>query len=327
MACRLAVISGGLGGARVARALRLAGLLDETVFVVNVADDLVHLGLHVSPDVDSVLYSIWGTFDFDRGWGRTGETYRVSEELATLGSEQWFQLGDRDLGLHLRRHSLLTTGSSLSEAMSRICEDLGLDARVVPASNDPIRTRVTTGGEEVDFQTYHVAMGGHPAVDSVRYAGLDVARPAPGVLDAIREAETILLAPSSPVASLAPILGMEGLDSLLRERRERVVAMSPVLLSAAPATPSDQHHWRTRSNLLRGIGVEHHPCAIAEHLRDVAGTIVIDQRDRDVVDSMLPDQRVVFGDTVLTCDDAGGAIRALLVDLGHRPLSYTMGSA
>lgn len=325
---RLVVLSGGLGGARVANALRSARLLDRTTFVANVADDLTHLGLYVSPDVDSVLYGAWGRFDFERGWGRLEETRTVSDELRALGHEHWFTLGDRDLALHLRRHELLSAGASRSEAMRTICAEIDLGALVLPASDDPIATNVVVGGQRVDFQTYHVAMGGHTPVEAVDFVGLDAARPSPGVIEAIREAAVILIAPSSPVGSLAPILRLEGLQEVLCERRDQVVMMSPVVVSTAPQTARDQHHWRTRENLLRSIGVAHNPRAIAEHLCHVAATVVADTRDRALIQDWYPvDQRVVLGDTLLAGPDAGDSMQSILTAVSGEWASYSIGSA
>lgn len=310
---RLVVLSGGLGGARVARALESAGLVGETTFITNIADDLDYLGLRISPDVDSVFYAMCQTFDFDRGWGRKNETYTVADELTRLGQERWFTVGDLDLALHLRRHSLMQAGDTLTEAMARMTVQAQLPAKLLPASDNDVRTHVVVDGEQIDFQTYHVAMGGRPKVDAVEYVGLDAASPGPDVITQIKDAEIVLIAPSSPVGSIDPILGLRGVRSALQDRRDSVVMMSPVIASLALSNVRDEHHWRTRENLLRSVNVSHTPEAIANYYSDMAATAVIDHRDRSVVhESLLRDQRILYGDTLLTDKSRGAALKDVL---------------
>src|SRR5207244_225843 len=176
--------------------------------VGNVADDIQVLGLHVSPDLDSILYTLTGRADEERGWGRSDESWRALETVAELGGDDWFRLGDRDLGLHLVRTELLRAGSSLSEATGRLARALGLEARLLPATDDPVRTFLETPAGTFPFQTWFVARGHRDEVDAVHYAGAPEARPAPGVLEALREADVVVVAPSNPYVSIGPILAV-----------------------------------------------------------------------------------------------------------------------
>jgi len=186
---KLAVLSGGVGGARFLRGMSAVVDPDNITIVGNVADDIEILGLHVSPDLDSVLYGLAGLADDERGWGRARETWNALETVGELGGESWFRLGDRDLGLQLVRTELLREGVPLSTVTARLAQALGLRCRLLPATDDPLRTFVETPAGTFPFQTWFVARGHRDAVDAVHYAGAPAARPAPGVVEAIDEAD------------------------------------------------------------------------------------------------------------------------------------------
>ena len=208
-------------------ALARAAGPEQVTAIVNVGDDVEILGLHVSPDIDTVLYTLAGLLDEERGWGVRDETTNALELAGRLGGETWFTLGDRDIGLHLVRSRLLREGVPLSEATRLLTERLGVGVRLLPASDDPVRTFLTTPAGELDFQTWFVARQHADEVTAVRCEGAEASRPAPGVLDAIAGAEVVFLAPSNPFVSVGPILAVPGIADALA--RKRVVAVSPLI--------------------------------------------------------------------------------------------------
>src|SRR5262245_46348502 len=205
---KVAVLSGGVGGARFVQGLVEVVEPKDVTVVGNVGDDVEVLGLHVSPDLDSILYALAGLNDEERGWGRAGETWRALETVGELGGETWFQLGDLDLGLHLVRTQALRSGEPLSSVTLRLARSLGIDAHILPATDDRLRTWIDTPAGEFPFQEWFVARGHRDEVDGVRFEGEEDAKPAPGVLDALAEAELVLVAPSNPYVSIAPILAV-----------------------------------------------------------------------------------------------------------------------
>ena len=234
---RVALLSGGGGGARFARGL--ASLLEpgELTVIGNVGDDLEILGLHVSPDLDSLLYALGGLLDTERGWGRADESWSALESAASWGGPDWFRLGDRDLGLHLVRTEALREGASLSEVTFELCRRAGVSTRIVPATDDRLRTHVTTPAGRFPFQAWFVARRHEDEVDGVDYEGSDDARAAPGVLDALDAADAILFAPSNPYLSIGPILAVGELRAAIERRSVRAVAVSPVIGGVAVTGP------------------------------------------------------------------------------------------
>jgi LPPG:FO 2-phospho-L-lactate transferase len=219
------VLAGGFGGARFARALAESAV--ELTVIGNVGDDEEVLGLHISPDLDGILYALAGIGDEERGWGRADETWNALETVGALGGETWFQLGDRDLGLHLIRTQALHAGEPLSAITARFANALGIDATVLPATDDELRTLVQTQAGEFPFQEWYVGRRHEDEVTAVRYAG--PAMPAPGVLEAIDGADLIAIAPSNPYLSIGPILAVEGIREALEQRRAPAVAVSPLI--------------------------------------------------------------------------------------------------
>ena len=237
---KVAVLSGGVGGARFLRGL--VGVVDpgNVSIVGNVADDIELLGLRVSPDLDSILYTLTGRSDEERGWGRADESWRALATVSELGGEDWFRLGDRDLGLHLVRTELLRSGAPLSEATARVARAFGLEAHLLPATDDPVRTFLETAAGTFPFQTWFVARGHRDEVDAVHYAGAPEAAPAPGVLEALRDADVILIAPSNPYVSIGPILAVAEIRAALEERSVPCVAISPLVGGRAVKGPADR---------------------------------------------------------------------------------------
>lgn len=243
--------------------------------LVNVADDVELHGLHVSPDLDTVTYTLAGAVDPERGWGLAGETWRVMEALRRFpGARSWFGLGDQDLATHLFRTDRLRAGDTLTEVTTEITRRFGLALRVLPVSDDPIETRVTTEEGEIGFQEYFVQRRHDVAVSRVRFVGADVARPGPTVLSAIAEAGRVVVAPSNPIVSIGPILAVPGIRQAVRQRRDDVVAVSPIVAGAALKGPADR--------LLRELGHEPSVVGVARVYAELAGTLVIDEADADL---------------------------------------------
>ncbi|HVM56755.1 MAG TPA: 2-phospho-L-lactate transferase [Gaiellaceae bacterium] len=265
------VLSGGVGGARFVRGL--VGAVDPAGVTVvgNVGDDVEVLGLHVSPDLDSVLYALAGLNDDERGWGRAGESWQALDVVRALGGEAWFALGDRDLGLHLVRTAALRSGEPLSAVTARIGVALGVEARLLPATDDRLRTWIDTPAGSFPFQEWFVARGHRDEVDGVRFEGVAAAAPAPGVLEAIDAADALLLAPSNPYVSVAPILAVAAVREALRRRRVPCVAVSPLIGGRAVKGPAD----RMLARLAGGTSPRH----VARCYKGLIDAIVVDEAD------------------------------------------------
>jgi LPPG:FO 2-phospho-L-lactate transferase len=237
---RVVALSGGVGGARFLRGLARATDPAEVTVIGNVGDDVEVLGMHVSPDLDSILYALAGVADEERGWGRADESWIAFEEAKRLGGEGWFMLGDRDLGLHLVRTQALAAGEPLSAVTARLAVAFGVRARLLPATDDRLRTWVDTPAGSFPFQEWFVARRHRDDVDRVRFEGEDAAQPAPGVIEAIEAAELIVICPSNPFISIWPILAVEEIRFALERRRVPSVAVSPLVAGRAIKGPADR---------------------------------------------------------------------------------------
>jgi LPPG:FO 2-phospho-L-lactate transferase len=273
----ICVISGGVGAARM-----LAGLMAVTdpariTAVVNVGDDLELHGLRISPDLDTITYTLAGEIDPERGWGLRDESWQAMATLSRYGGASWFNLGDRDLGTHLYRTQRTAEGASLSEVTAEITAAWHLGLRLLPVTDDPLRTKVTIAepdpeaGREVSFQEYFVQRRHSVPVASVRFEGADEARPAPGVLDAIDGAGRIVIAPSNPLVSIDPVLAVPGVRAALEANRGRTIAVSPIVGGAALKGPADR--------LLVELGHEATAVGVARLCAPIASALVIDQAD------------------------------------------------
>ena len=236
----IVVLSGGTGGAKFVQGLAAVAAARELTVVVNTGDDLTWWGLHVSPDLDSVTYALAGLLSRERGWGVEGDTFHCLEAMRRMSAPAWFQLGDRDLATHLRRTELLDQGRTLSEATSEIVRELGVEARILPMSDQRVETRVLTAEGELSFQEYFVRDRYQPVVQQVRFADAEQAGPAPGVLEAIAKAEAIVIAPSNPVTSIGPILAVPGIREALAKTAAPVAAISPIVAGAAVSGPAGE---------------------------------------------------------------------------------------
>src|SRR5262245_55256931 len=292
---KVAVLSGGVGGARFVQGLVEVVEPGEVTVVGNVGDDVEVLGLHVSPDLDSIVYALAGVNDEERGWGRAVESWRALETVAELGGESWFRLGDLDLGLHLVRSQALRAGEPLSAVTARIAHAVGMETGVRPATDDRLRTWVETPAGEFPFQEWFVARGHRDEVDAVRFEGEAEATSAPGVLDALAEAELLLVAPSNPYLSIGPILAVAAIRGALEARRVPAVAVSPLIAGRAVKGPAD----RMLARLAGGTS----PAHVAGTYPGLIDAIVVDEADADDLDG-LGDVRPIVTRTLMSDESA-----------------------
>lgn len=272
---RVAVLCGGVGAAKLLKGLTSIISDAELTAIVNVGDDMILHGLHISPDLDTITYTLAGAVSRERGWGLEGESWQAMEMVGRYGGTNWFGLGDRDLGTHLYRTQRLSEGADLATVTAEITKAWGLDFQILPITNDRLRTHVTTEVEgEITFQEYFVRLQHDVPVSAVRFEGAIAANPAPGVLQALELADRIVIAPSNPVVSIDPVLAVPGITEMLKRRRADVVAVSPIIGGKALKGPADR--------LLRELGREASAVGVAEWYRDLIGTLVIDTVDADL---------------------------------------------
>jgi LPPG:FO 2-phospho-L-lactate transferase len=268
---RVALLSGGVGGARFARGLEAVLAPGELTVIGNVGDDVEVLGLHVCPDLDSLLYALAGLHDEERGWGRAGETWNALSAAAAWGGEDWFKLGDLDLGLHLVRTQALRAGEPLSTVTGRLARAAGLETRLLPATDDRLRTTVHTEAGAFPFQEWFVARGHRDEVDAVSFDGALSALPAPGVLDALAAADALIIAPSNPYVSIQPILAVVAVRDALVARRARCIAVSPLVGGRAVKGPAD----RMLRRMAGGTESRH----VAQCYEGLIDALVVDESD------------------------------------------------
>ena len=272
----ITVIAGGVGAARFLTGLVQVRPPDEITAVVNVGDDTELHGLSISPDLDTITYTLAGEIDPERGWGLAGETWQAMETLGRLGGSTWFNLGDRDLGTHLYRTARRREGAPLSQVTAEITAGWGLELVLLPATDDRLRTMLTIDGDdgrptEIGFQEYFVQRQHSVPVRAIRFDGADEARPGPGVLEAIDEAECVVIAPSNPLISIDPVLAVSDVRDAVTAARERTVAVSPIVAGEALKGPADR--------LLTELGHIPTVVGVAELYAPLASTLVIDEAD------------------------------------------------
>jgi LPPG:FO 2-phospho-L-lactate transferase len=308
----LVALAGGVGAARFLRGLLRVHDPDGVV-VGNTGDDLRMHGLAVSPDLDSVAYTLAGLADEERGWGLAGETWNVREALVRLGEPGWFALGDRDIATHLLRTRLLAEGATLSEATAELCRRLGVPVRLLPMSDQPVETRVEVDGpagpENLGFQEWWVGRQARDPVRRVRFEGVERARPAPGVLEAVAAASGILFCPSNPVVSIAPILAVPGVRDAIGAAPCRVVAVTPIVGGAPVRGMADR--------LLPAWGVEVSARGVAGLYAGLADAFVLDAVDADQAGEVadLGLEPVVVPTLMRTVEDAAALAKAALAAL------------
>jgi LPPG:FO 2-phospho-L-lactate transferase len=273
MTGHVVALCGGVGGAKLAHGLAMSLPAEELSIIVNTGDDFQHLGLHIAPDLDSVIYALSGLSDLVRGWGRRDETWRFMEALKGLNGESWFQLGDGDLAMHVERTWRLARGATLSEVTAHICRALGIAPRVLPMSDDPVRTRVLTAEGWLDFQEYFVHRQCQPAVREFMFAGAATARAQPDVLSTLkrRDLRAIIICPSNPFVSVEPILAVPGIRAAVVESDAPVVAVTPIIGGKAVKGPA--------AKMMGELGLDVSGAAVARRYAGIIDGFVVDQTD------------------------------------------------
>lgn len=295
MTGHVVALCGGVGGAKLAHGLSMAlatAELGSLSIIVNTGDDFKHLGLSISPDLDSVMYALADLSDSVRGWGRRDETWRFMEALRGLGAESWFQLGDTDLAVHVERSWRLAGGATLSEVTNHLCRALGITSQVFPMSDDPVRTRVLTADGWLDFQDYFVRRQCQPTVREFEFAGAALAKPQPDALAALRRPDlrAVIVCPSNPFVSVEPILAVPGIRSALQETSAPVLAVTPIIGGKAIKGPA--------AKMMSELGLEVNSAAIARRYADFIDAFVVD--GSDPVPEPVPNVKFVTGATLMT---------------------------
>lgn len=268
----IVALAGGVGAARFLDGLARVVSRERLYIIGNTADDAEIHGLHISPDLDTVTYTLAGMANPEHGWGIRGDSFRCLDALGRLGGDNWFQLGDVDLATHLFRTERLRDGASLSEVTAEITRAWKVRSTLVPMSNDRVRTRICTPQGELEFQTYFVKRRARDRVTAIRFEGASEAAPAPGLLDAVANAEAILLCPSNPFISIGPILAIPGIRNALRRRREKVAAISPIVGGRAIKGPA--------AKMMKSMQMTPSALEVARLYQDFAGMFVLDVIDR-----------------------------------------------
>ncbi len=275
MSGKVLALAGGIGGAKLV--LGLARVLGdgELVVVGNTGDDFNHLGFSISPDLDTLLYTLAGLADRSRGWGRRRETWKFMAALEQLGGPSWFRLGDADLALHVERTRRLASGESLTSVMDHLRRELGVATRLVPMTDDPVRTRLRSGREWLDFQDYFVRLRCEPAVEEIAYVGAESARPQPEILALLggKDLRAVVICPSNPFLSIEPILAIPDMRSAIEHCSAPVVAVSPIIAGRAVKGPT--------AKMMREFGIEVTATAVARHYARLIDVFVVDEADVD----------------------------------------------
>jgi LPPG:FO 2-phospho-L-lactate transferase len=309
----LVALAGGVGAARLLRGLVDVVEPSEITAVVNTGDDLVLHGLHISPDLDTVTYTLAGAINTETGWGLSGETWAAMDALRAYGGDlAWFGLGDRDIGTHLYRTSRLAAGATLSQVTTEIAARWGLGLTVMPVTDDELATRVTVaGGDEIGFQEYFVGHHHEIAIEAVRFAGAEAARPAPGVLDALAQADLVIICPSNPIVSIGPVLAVPGIRQAVEARREDTVAVSPIVAGAALKGPADR--------MLAELGHEVSVVGVARLYAPLAATLIIDEADAHLAGEVeAAGMGCIVAPTIMTGPAEAAALARVVIARPHR---------
>ena len=271
-------LTGGTGGAKLIEGLAAELDPDELTIVCNTADDTMVHGLYVSPDLDTITYTLAGLIDPDQGWGLKNDTFGALQQLGRLGGETWFKLGDRDLALHIRRTQLMNDGIKLSEVTAQLRRALGVRAKILPMSDDKIQTRVNTPEGEISFQEFFVKEHWAREVTGIRFSGVEQSQPAPGVLEAMRRAEGVIVCPSNPITSIGPILAVPGIRSALAALEVPVVGVSPLIGATAISGPAHK--------LMLACGYDPSSLGVARHYGDILDRLFIAAEDQNLASSI-----------------------------------------
>jgi len=267
----ITALAGGVGAARFLQGLVRVVPEKEVTVIVNTGDDIELYGLHVSPDLDIVMYTLAGVVDEEKGWGIRDDTFHCLETLRKYGYETWFNLGDRDLATHIHRTVLLKTGLPLSNVTERLCQTFGLKVKILPMTNDRFATKIVTGNGLVHFQEYLVKRGAQDKVLNVVFEGAEDAQPAPEMIDSILSSEVVVVCPSNPIVSVGTILSVKNVRTALKTTKAKVIAISPIIGGHPIKGPADK--------LMQGLGLEVSAYSVAKLYRDFLDTFIIDRVD------------------------------------------------
>jgi LPPG:FO 2-phospho-L-lactate transferase len=267
----ITALAGGVGAAKFLQGLVRVVPENEVKVIVNTGDDIELYGLHISPDLDIVMYTLAGIVDEEKGWGIRGDTFHCLETLRKYGLDIWFNLGDRDLATHIYRTQLLKNGLSLSEVTERLCQALGLSVKILPMTNDRFATKIATDKATMHFQEYLVKRGAQDRVVNVVFEGAEEVQPAPGVVDSILESDMIVICPSNPIVSIGTILSVKNVGTALRETNAKVVAISPLVGGHPIKGPADK--------LMQGLGLDVSAYSVAKLYQDFLDAFIIDHVD------------------------------------------------
>ncbi len=307
----IVLLAGGVGAAKLLEGLAQIVAPGDLSCVVNTGDDIVLHGLHISPDLDIITYTLAGIVDNEKGWGIRQDTFNCYEALRNLGSDEWFRLGDKDLATHLYRSELLRSGLSLSEVTAALCKRLGVRSRVFPMTNDNFETWVQTDAGWMHFEEYYVRRACRDDVRGVEFRGADRARPASGVLEALSDADRVIVAPSNPVVSIGTILAVPGIRKTLRRRKKPVIAISPIVGGVPLKGPADK--------FMLHRGVEVTPKGVAQLYRDFLDQLILDYADKELIDDIasMRIEAVATNTIMRTMEDKVRLAETALEDL-HR---------
>jgi LPPG:FO 2-phospho-L-lactate transferase len=304
----ITVLTGGTGGAKFVDGLRQLLPPREVTLIVNTGDDLEWWGLHVSPDLDSIMYVLAGMLSRDRGWGVDGDTFECLQAMRRMGAPAWFNVGDRDLATHLMRTQLLRSGRTLTQATAEIAAALGVQSRILPMSDARVETRVATPDGELSFQEYFVRDRYRPQVRGVRFVGAEQSTPAPGVLEAISSADAVVLAPSNPITSIGPILAVPGIRKALCETQAPVAAISPIVGDAAVSGPAGA--------LMAAQKLAVSASGVAQAYEDFLDLLIVDERDTEAAQALRQSGlQVHCARTIMTTADDKAALASTVLEL------------
>ena len=266
---KIVALAGGVGGAKLAHGLAQILPPEDLTIIVNTGDDFEHLGLYISPDLDTVCYTLAGLSNPETGWGRINESWNTIANIERLGGQTWFRLGDQDLATHIERTRRMKAGQSLSQITGDFCKAWEIHPAVIPMSDNSIRTIVNTDEGELPFQEYFVHRRCEPHVKGFRFDGIESAKPAPGIIDAIKEADAIVICPSNPWVSIAPILAVAGIRSAMEAKK--ICAISPIIGGQAVKGPA--------AKMYRELGIEPSALAVAKHYQNLVTKFILDEVD------------------------------------------------
>jgi LPPG:FO 2-phospho-L-lactate transferase len=307
---KVTLLAGGTGGAKLAHGFQMALPPGDLSVVVNVADDAEHHGLLVCPDLDTIMYTLAGIANREQGWGVAGDTFTAMDLLTRYGAETWFRIGDADLATHVQRAHLIAGGASLADATAAMAAALGVPSHLVPATNDRLRTRLTTDAGELDFQAYFVQRGQRDEVRAVRFDGAEAARPSPAALVALATAEMVVIGPSNPVVSIGPILAIPGMREALEASPAARIGVSGIIAGKALRGPADR--------MLASLGHESSALGVARLYEGLVERFVIDEADAALAPAIEAlGMAVSVLPTVMRDDDDRARLARALVELGE----------